>query len=83
MGKHVNALSPERTPSAILWGIIATDLGIMADTVPKLAIALLVNKVLAPSRLIRSCTIMTTALLICLGIALVAVSFVSRNPPGE
>ena len=79
VGKHLNALQPTDIPPAILWGIVATDLGILADTIPKLAVALLINKVLAPSRIVKSFFIAITTVLICFAVVLVVMSFVSLH----
>lgn len=51
----------------------------MADTIPKLAIALLINKVLAPSRPVRYFLAGIATLLNCFSIVVVIMSFVSSN----
>ncbi|KAL9599682.1 MAG: hypothetical protein Q9219_003670 [cf. Caloplaca sp. 3 TL-2023] len=76
VGKHLSSLRPEQIPPTILWGIMATGIGIMSDVMPKLAIALLINKVLAPSPFMRHFNVAITTVLICFGIALNVVQYV-------
>ena len=80
VGKHLNALQPTEIPPAILWGTVAVDLGILADAIPKLAVALLINKVLAPSRIVKAFFIAITTVLVCFAVVIVVISFVSLHP---
>ncbi|KAH8678261.1 hypothetical protein BX600DRAFT_147957 [Xylariales sp. PMI_506] len=80
-GQHIETLSAEQISRAILWTMVGFLPGILSFSLPKVAVAILLIRLLDPGRIHRRCILALPILCIIVLMACVVILFTQCSPP--
>jgi len=80
-GRHLLTLPPDYVPKAIYYTVVSFVPGVLSFTIPKLAVVILLAKILDPSRLHKIIMWIISILYVMLSIGMLVINFVQCNPP--
>jgi len=80
-GRHAATLTPEQITSAVYYTVISFVPGVSSFVIPKLAVVILLAKLLNPGAAHKAIMWAISALYLGLGVGMLIINFVQCNPP--
>lgn len=80
-GRHAETLSPDEITSAVYYTVISFVPGVSSFIIPKLAVAILLIRLLAPGPIHKSIMWIVSVLYFGLGVGMLIINFVQCSPP--